>query len=58
MAARERKNEKINIEKSAKQKAEEDAYWQDDNKLLGMIKGARKKKCFLSGRDVTCSLSK
>ena len=44
MAARERKNEKINIEKSAKQKAEEDAYWQDDNKLLGMIKGARKKK--------------
>jgi len=34
VAARERKNEKINIEKSAKQKAEEDAYWQDDNKLL------------------------
>jgi len=34
VAARERKNEKINLEKSAKQKAEEDAYWQDDNKQL------------------------
>ena len=34
-AARERKNEKLTAEKNAKEKAKEDAYWEDDNKSLG-----------------------
>ena len=38
VAARERKNEKLQSEKLAKKKAEEDAYWEDDNKQLGGFK--------------------
>lgn len=34
-AARERKNEKLTADKNAKEKAKEDAYWEDDDKSLG-----------------------
>ena len=34
VAARERKNEKANAEKAAKEKAAEDAKWADDDKSL------------------------
>ncbi len=34
VAAKERKNEKAAIEKAAKQKAEEDSYWADDDRNL------------------------
>ncbi|XP_023322221.1 coiled-coil domain-containing protein 124 [Eurytemora carolleeae] len=33
-AARERKNEKLTADKNAKEKAKEDAYWEDDDKSL------------------------
>ena len=36
-AARERKNEKLSAEKNAKDKAKEDAYWEDDDKSLGIF---------------------
>eukprot|EP00088_Acartia_fossae_P021985 TRINITY_DN23311_c0_g1_i1.p1 TRINITY_DN23311_c0_g1~~TRINITY_DN23311_c0_g1_i1.p1 ORF type:complete len:222 (-),score=65.53 TRINITY_DN23311_c0_g1_i1:237-902(-) len=41
VAAKERKAEKANAEKAAKKKAEDDAYWADDNKALAK-KQARK----------------